>query len=121
MPQGFGTAGPAGTPIITLPGNPVSAFVSFRLFVIPAIRAMQGLRPETPRRAILTAPLRSPAARRSFTCGVLDHERGAVTPAPGTSTHRLTALARSNALIVVPEQVTALAAGAIVEVLELQP
>jgi molybdopterin molybdotransferase len=120
MPQGFGTAGPAGTPIITLPGNPVSAFVSFRLFVVPAVRALQGLGPERPRRASLTAPLRSPAARRSFICGVIDHERGTVTPAPGTSTHKLTALARSNALIVVPEQVTALAAGATVEVLELR-
>jgi molybdopterin molybdotransferase len=121
MPQGFGTAGPAGTPIITLPGNPASAFISFRLFVVPAVRALQGLDQERPRRASLTAPLRSPAARRSFICGVIDHERGTVTPAPGTSTHQLTALARSNALIVVPEQVTALAAGATVEVLELRP
>lgn len=84
-PQGFGTAGPEGTPIVTLPGNPVSAFVSFRLLVAPAVRALQGPRPETPRRAVLTAPL-----------------------------------ARSNALIVVPEQVTALAAGAAVEVLGMQ-
>jgi molybdopterin molybdotransferase len=120
MTQGFGTAGPEGTPIITLPGNPVSAFVSFRLFVAPAVRALQGLRPETPRRAVLTAPLRSPAGRRSFVCGVFDQEHGAVTPAPGPSAHRLTALARSNALIVVPEQVTALAAGAAVEVLGMQ-
>jgi molybdopterin molybdotransferase len=120
MTQGFGTAGPEGTPIIKLPGNPVSAFVSFRLFVAPAVRALQGLRPETPRRAVLTAPLRSPAGRRSFVCGVFGQEHGAVTPAPGPSAHRLTALARSNALIVVPEQVTALAAGAAVEVLGMQ-
>ena len=37
MPQGFGVVGPAATPILTLPGNPVSAFVSFRLFVRPAL------------------------------------------------------------------------------------
>jgi molybdopterin molybdotransferase len=83
--------------------------------------ALQGLGQERPRRASLTAPLRSPAARRSFICGVLDHDQGAVAPAPGTSTHQLTALARSNALIVVPEPVTTLTAGSIVEVLELQP
>lgn len=119
MPQGFGTAGLASAPIITLPGNPVSAFISFRLFVTPAVRALPGLRPEEPRRAILTVPLRSPAGKRPFICGVLDQERGTVTSAPGRPTHQLTALARSNALIVIPEQVTALAAGTTVEVLEL--
>jgi molybdopterin molybdotransferase len=53
--------------------------------------------------------------------GVLDHQRGSVTPAPGRSTHQLTALARSSALIVVPGQVTALAVGATVELVELHP
>src|SRR5262249_46195585 len=45
MPQGFGLIGGGAekTPIFTLPGNPVSAFVSFRLFVEPAARALQGL------------------------------------------------------------------------------
>jgi molybdopterin molybdotransferase len=121
MPQGSGTVGPAGTPLLTLPGNPVSAFVSFRLFVIPAVRALQGLPPGGPHptRAILAAPLTSPPARRSFICGILGHETGTVTPAPGKSSHQLTALAQSDALIIVPEQVTALPAGAAVEVLEL--
>ncbi len=41
MPQGFGTVGPASTPIFTLPGNPVSAYVSFFLFVRPALDALQ--------------------------------------------------------------------------------
>src|SRR6185437_5067540 len=36
MPQGFGTIGEASTPIFTLPGNPVSSFVSFEVFVRPA-------------------------------------------------------------------------------------
>ena len=43
MPQGFGVIGPDETPIFTLPGNPVSAFVSFEVFVKPALRALQGL------------------------------------------------------------------------------
>jgi molybdopterin biosynthesis enzyme len=47
-------------------------------------------------------------------------QQGTVTPALGRSTHRLAALGRSNAQIVVPECVTALAAAAPVEVLELQ-
>src|SRR6266487_5783265 len=37
MPQGFGVIGKNSTPILTLPGNPVSAFVSFQLFVRPAL------------------------------------------------------------------------------------
>ena len=45
MPQGFGVVGPGQTPILTLPGNPVSAFVSFCLFVRPALDALQGLAP----------------------------------------------------------------------------
>ena len=44
MPQGFGLLGsPPLTPIFTLPGNPVSALVSFRVFVQPAVRVLQGL------------------------------------------------------------------------------
>ena len=38
-PQGHGTIGPDRTPILTLPGNPVSAFVSFEVFVRPLLRA----------------------------------------------------------------------------------
>ena len=45
MPQGFGVVGRARTPILTLPGNPVSAFVSFCLFVRPALDALQGMAP----------------------------------------------------------------------------
>src|SRR5262245_1217559 len=43
MPQGFGTIGEHGVPIFTLPGNPVSAYVSFQLFVRPAIAALQAI------------------------------------------------------------------------------
>ena len=41
MPQGAGTVG--GTPIITLPGNPVSALVSFEVFIRAPLRAAMGL------------------------------------------------------------------------------
>jgi molybdopterin molybdotransferase len=44
-PQGFGTIGPDSTPIITLPGNPVSSYVSFEVFVRPVIRKMLGVEP----------------------------------------------------------------------------
>ena len=48
MPQGFGHIGPDKTPIFTLPGNPVSAFVSFELFVRPVLRRMLGVEPLAP-------------------------------------------------------------------------
>ncbi len=42
MPQGSGRVGAAGTPLITLPGNPVSALVSFHVFVLPVLAALGG-------------------------------------------------------------------------------
>ncbi len=121
MPQGFGLIGPAATPIFTLPGNPVSAFVSFRLFVEPAIRLLQDLPPQrqAARRATLAESVRSPENKRSFLRGVLSDSGAEVTPLTGQSSHQIASLARATVLIVIPEQVTSLAAGEVVEVLEL--
>jgi molybdopterin molybdotransferase len=121
MPQGFGTVGAAATPIFTLPGNPVSAYVSFWLFVRPALDALQGLFGERarPRRATLTGPVHSPPKRRSYLRGILEAGTGQVTPVPGQASHQLANLARANALIIVPEDVTALEAGTSVDVLDL--
>src|SRR6185295_11306977 len=78
MPQGAGTV--AGTPIITLPGNPVSALVSFEVFIRSPLRAAMGLpHPERPRLEIpLTETLTSPAGKRQFRRGVLDPSASAV-------------------------------------------
>jgi len=119
MPQGFGTIGEKRVPIFTLPGNPVSAYVSFQLFVRPAIGALQGAGdlalPST--RATLTSGVRSPAGRRSYLRGVLDGDQ--VTPLSGQGSHQIAALGRANALIVVPEAETRLLEGNPVEVLVL--
>jgi molybdopterin molybdotransferase len=121
MPQGFGMVGPAGTPIFTLPGNPVSAYVSFQLFVRPAASALQDFGPErlAVRSAELAGPVRSPAGRRSYLRGVLDAAGGTVAPVSGQSSHQLASLARADALIIVPESVTGLPAGATVDVMVL--
>ncbi|OBG47524.1 gephyrin-like molybdotransferase Glp, partial [Mycolicibacterium fortuitum] len=69
MPQGAGTlGGPDGVPIITLPGNPVSALVSFEVFVRSPLRAAMGhAEPGRPRRtAQLTEDLTSPRGKRQF-------------------------------------------------------
>jgi molybdopterin molybdotransferase len=121
MPQGFGIVGPAGTPIFTLPGNPVSAYVSFQLFVRPAASALQDFGPErlAVRPAELAGPVRSPAGRRSYLRGVLDASGKTVAPVSGQSSHQLASLARADALIIVPEPVTGLPAGATVDVMVL--
>jgi molybdopterin molybdotransferase len=121
MPQGFGLLGEARTPILTLPGNPVSAFVSFTLFVEPAIRALQGLPAQRTgsRQSRLAEPVRSPEGKRSFLRGTLDWQADVVVPLTGQSSHQIASLARADTLIVVPEAVTALPAGALVEILEL--
>ena len=123
MPQGHGTLGPEDTPIFTLPGNPVSAYVSFEVFVRPVIRRMLGhqqiYRPVV--RAVLVDPLQSPKGRRQFARGHLQVEEGryVVRPAGGQGSHMLGALARANALVVIPEDVTEVKPGTAVAVLRL--
>jgi molybdopterin molybdotransferase len=70
-------------------------------------------------RAELTADkaLTSPPGRRQFLRGRLEGDR--VTPVGGPGSHLIGALARANALIVVPEDVTAVEPGADVEVVLL--
>jgi molybdopterin molybdotransferase len=121
MPQGFGVVGLRQTPIFTLPGNPVSAFVSFQLFVRPALRALQDLPTQrfSSARAVLTGAVRSPQGRRSFLRGILDDDEGTVTPLIGQASHQLGALAQANALIIVPERVVSMDAGDPVEVRRL--
>ena len=121
MPQGFGLIGLGGTPVFTLPGNPVSAYVSFLLFVRPAMQALQGLAPAPlpTTRAILAGPVRSPEGRRSYLRGVLDPTAGTVIPLTGQGSHELGALARADVLIVVPEQVVGLEEGEPADVVSL--
>jgi molybdopterin molybdotransferase len=108
-------------PIFTLPGNPVSAYVSFQVFVRPALGALQaydGLGLERIK-AEVTGPLRSPPGRRSFLRGVLDRPAGRVAPLTGQSSHQVATLGKSNALIIVPEWVVQMSAGETADVLVL--
>ncbi|MDU0294631.1 gephyrin-like molybdotransferase Glp [Saccharothrix longispora] len=109
-PQGAGRY--RGVAVATLPGNPVSAQVSFEVFVRPALRAAMGFaeveRPSATAR--LSAPVTSPAGRTQFRRGLFDPASGrVVTPVGGPGSHLLSALAVSNCLIEVPEGVTSLA------------
>ncbi|MGW7285830.1 molybdotransferase-like divisome protein Glp [Streptomyces sp. NPDC054847] len=114
-PQGFGSIGPEHTPLLALPGNPVSSYVSFELFVRPAIRALMGL-PDVHRptaRAVLKADraIGSPAGKRQFLRGRYDAEAGSVTPVGGSGSHLIAALAHADCLIVVPESDTSVEPG----------
>ncbi|MDH6222304.1 molybdotransferase-like divisome protein Glp [Streptomyces pseudovenezuelae] len=120
-PQGFGSIGPDHTPLLALPGNPVSSYVSFELFARPAIRTLMGLddvhRPRT--RATLTAAkaLSSPKGRRQFLRAA--YADGSVSPVGGAASHLVAALAHADALIVVPEDVESVEPGTEVEVVLL--
>ena len=122
-PQGFGTVGEDAVPIITLPGNPVSAYISFEQFALPAIRRLMGrtpyVRPSAD--AMITHDLTSPGGRRQLARGILSLVDGrlAVTPVGAQGSHLIGDLAESDALIVVPESVTSVAAGETVTVLPL--
>jgi molybdopterin molybdotransferase len=117
-PQGAGTVD--GVPVVTLPGNPVSAFVSFEVFVRPALRRALGhAAPDRLRApARLTGPLRSPAGRRQYLRGRYDN--GEVSQVGGPGSHLVAHLARANCLVVVPEDVTELPAGAEVDVVLIE-
>jgi molybdopterin molybdotransferase len=122
-PQGFGVVGEDQTPIFTLPGNPVSSFVSFEMFVLPALRRLMGLLPYTRPtvEATLTHAVTSPPGRTQYLRGELDdHEvRPTVSPVGGAGSHLVGDLAQANALIVVPSETTAVPAGATVSVIPL--
>ena len=120
-PQGFGLvrSGSDSTPVFTLPGNPVSAYLSFQLFVLPALRTLQGrTRTSIPQRsARCTRGFGSPAGKRQFVRA--SYEAAVVSPVGGHGSHLLGDLAAANALIVVPEDVTEVAPGDTVQVMLL--
>ncbi len=111
-PQGAGRV--RGVPAVCLPGNPVSALVSFEVLVRPALRAAMGL-PQA-RRPVLTGrlaePLRSPPGKRQFHAASLEPgEPPAVHPVSG-GCHSLAGLAGAGALLDISEDVTFLPRGA---------
>ncbi len=128
MPQGSGhytSTGGRSVPIVTLPGNPVSAQVSFEIFVRPPLRAVMGLTAHRRRiRAVLADDLRSPRGRRQFRRGVVTHADGAegvgsVVPIGPPSSHHLRFLASANALIDIAPDTDGVEAGTPVDVILL--
>jgi len=125
MPQGHGVVGESDDeriPVITLPGNPVSSYISFQNFVRPAINKLRGLgSTDRPRLATeVTKPLDSPQSKRQFARGrFLDD--GRVEPVGGgQGSHVIGGLAQADCLIVIPEGVAHVNAGDTVDVVDLR-
>ncbi|MBV9831464.1 MAG: molybdopterin molybdotransferase MoeA [Marmoricola sp.] len=122
-PQGFGFVGEDSTPIFTLPGNPVSAYVSFEMFVVPALHRLTG-RDGGARRlttARVTEPVRSMRGRSQLLRARVDMDADGLraTPVGGPGSHLIAGLAGSDALLVLAEDVTRVDAGEQVPVLLL--
>jgi molybdopterin molybdotransferase len=119
MPQGAGSVN--GIPIITLPGNPVSALVSFEVFIREPLRTAMALpHPDRPRRtAVLAEDLTSPRGKRQFRRGVLDRDAGTVTSYGPPASHHLRWLASANCLLEIDEDIAEVAAGSTVHVWDL--
>lgn len=125
-PFAFGTLAGSGTPVFGLPGNPVSAMVSFELFVRPAGRLMSGHR--TLGRAVVPATAEGAFERRAdgkthfHRCLVRLDDRGSwwVRPMDGQESHQLLTMAESNALAVLPDG-DGILSGDLVEVMLTDP
>ncbi len=93
-----------GKPVFGLPGNPVSALVTYLLFVKPALLKMLGDVSESNhlRSAILNGTLSKRSARTEFVRAKLSHEgdNAIVTPCAGQESHMLGGLVTANSLIV---------------------
>ncbi|HSI99606.1 MAG TPA: gephyrin-like molybdotransferase Glp [Patescibacteria group bacterium] len=115
----------AGTTVIGLPGNPVSALVVFELVVRPFIRAMLGL-PGDGRlhlRAVAEGRIGKDPGRRAFLRVHVWHEDGVVhaRAAGGQQSSQLRPMADANALLVVPEGEEAALPGSSYAAIVLEP
>ncbi|WP_426321158.1 gephyrin-like molybdotransferase Glp [Microbacterium sp. E-13] len=120
-PQGFGRL-PSGTLLFGLPGNPVSAAVSFEVFVRPALLRLQGRRVLD--RPVLALPAgaawRTPPGRRQYlpvTIDRADPRAWRAVPATSGGSHLAGGLGRAEAYAVVPHDVDAVSVGDIVDVM----
>jgi molybdenum cofactor synthesis domain-containing protein len=123
-PFAFGRVGDRSTPVLGLPGNPVSSLVSFELLARPALRRLAGRADlHRPRVMATTGEAfgRTPDGKTHFVRVVATRdEHGAleVVSAGGQGSHHLTAMARAHGLAVIPDG-TGIPAGGEVRVLLL--
>ncbi len=118
MPQVWGRL--RGVPVFGLPGNPVSSFVSFEVFVRPALRRLQGrsdlFSPTVTAR--MAEDVHAPAAKRTYVRVRLGQEDGGWTArlSGGQGSHAISGLVDADGLAVIPEERTSVRAGEAVRV-----
>lgn len=116
----FGTIGPDKTPVVTLPGDPISAYISFELFIRPMIRTLLGAaaihRPAV--KAKLEKPVASTAGLRSYIRAILSEDGSSVMPLP--SQDEQSTLSDANAFIALSESDGEIAIGKEVTVVVLE-
>lgn len=111
-------AGYRGIPVVCFPGNPVSSQLSFELFVAPLLRELAGLPARRTTTSRLAGAVRSVPGRRQLLRGRrVGGDRVATVAGPGS--HLVAALAASDVIIDIPEDVIDLAEGDPVETWEL--
>lgn len=115
-PQGFGTH--RGTPILTFPGNPVSAQVSFAVFARPALERAAGRPEREVERRRLVGAIDSPPAKAQMLRGRLG-PGGTVEVVGGAGSHLVATMAAADVLIEVPEGVARVEEGESVRVVRL--
>ena len=116
-PLAFGRFGE--TRILGLPGNPVSAQLTFALFGMPLLRAMQGDRKPIPKRgrARLASDLKQKPGRTGFYRATLDGDLALV--ASNQASGSAASLAYADALLIVPAESSGFAAGDSVDMIRL--
>ncbi len=116
----FGTIGPDKTPVVTLPGDPISAYISFELFIRPMIRTLLGAatihRPAV--KAKLEKPVSSTSGLRSYIRAILSEDGASVMPLP--SQDEQSTLSDANAFIALSESDSEKAIGQEVTVVVLE-
>ena len=116
----YGTVGPDKTPVVTLPGDPIAAYISFELFVRPMIRTMLGAatihRPSV--KAALEKPIASNEGVRSYIRAILAEDGKSVVPLENQDEQAT--LSDANAFIAVSESDTSLKTGDQVTVVVLE-
>lgn len=110
--QTFGLIGDDHIPMIMLPGNPVSAYVSFQAFGWPLIRKLAGADPRRPLlRGIAAHGMRSMEGQTHLLRARVTKESGINRVHPVSRPHALTELAQTNALVILDEETASANAG----------
>lgn len=122
--QGFGQVGEDQIPLMTIPGNPVAAYISFEVFIRPVLHRLLGRRDSSLnlQSAYSASSFTSPGGKRHYIRALRDTDPSGnhiVRAIEGQGVHLIGSLAKTECLIVVPDSVQEVRVGDKVDVLLL--